>query len=293
MSTYKDIFEAVEKGTVEDVRYFIEAKGVDVGVRDDEGYTPLHSAATKYEIEIVEYLISKGADVNAKSYGSRIEAFNLTIPKVTPLMWPLVNIGREYLIEEDIIPVFQCLISRGADVDAIDENGWTALHTAAHKNYLKVVQCLVQAGANINAKTKEGNTPLHFAASTKHSNVKVLEYLASHGADINAKEEDGYTPLHSAAAHSPDADILQCLISLGANVNAKTHKGSTPLYFADSTSFANSEEKKRILRNAGGYSSSGGGTGSSGCLVFITAIGTLLTSGICGLALFVSAVWKF
>ena len=244
MSKYNDIFEAVEKGTVEDVKYFIEEKDVDVNVIGGvNGHTPLHLAATNYKVEIMEYLISEGADVNAMSDNVLPSRSVFILPKSTPLIYPLVTISTRYLIEEDIIPVLQCLISRGADIDVRDGNGLTALHNAVFRNYLKVVQYLVQAGADINAKTEDGNTVLHIAALTDRTDPAMMRFLIAAGCPVNAERPDRHTAL----------DI------------------------------AETDEKKRILREAGGKSGIDVRRSGSGCLVLFAALGTLLTSGIFGL----------
>jgi len=63
-----NIFEAAEKGTVQNVEAFLE-EGVHVNVKDGAGWTPLHHAASSLfntDAKVLEYLISRGADVNAK-----------------------------------------------------------------------------------------------------------------------------------------------------------------------------------------------------------------------------------
>ena len=49
------------------VKYLIEVIGADVNGRDDGGYTPLHHAAARGDVEVINYLVSKGADVKAVS----------------------------------------------------------------------------------------------------------------------------------------------------------------------------------------------------------------------------------
>ena len=49
------------------VKYLVEEMGADVNMRDDGGYTPLHHAAARGDVEVINYLVSKGADVKAVS----------------------------------------------------------------------------------------------------------------------------------------------------------------------------------------------------------------------------------
>ena len=61
------IFNAAEQGNIEAVKKHL-ADGVDVNKKDKGGYTPLHWAAFRGHKEVVELLIAKGAEVNAKCY---------------------------------------------------------------------------------------------------------------------------------------------------------------------------------------------------------------------------------
>ena len=89
-------------------------------------------------------------------------------------------------------------LADGADVNAKDDDfGWTALHIAAMSTIdeqLEIAELLISRGAEVNAKDNNGRTPLHEAA--RHSSAKEISaLLIAKGADINAKESSGLTPL--------------------------------------------------------------------------------------------------
>ncbi len=80
--------------------------------------------------------------------------------------------------EGDIVEV-QRLLDHGANVNAIDENGWQPLHEAVHSGQLDIVKLLVERGADISAKTNNGGTPLWWAMGTFGDDHEVTQYLLS------------------------------------------------------------------------------------------------------------------
>ena len=109
-SHFKDIFEAAKGGIVKDVAYFIE-NGTDVNAV--RGHTPFHYAAEhNSNVEVLKYLISKGAKINAKGCLGR-----------TPL-----RLAAQF---NSSIEVLSYLISAGADVNTADNNGQTPLFGAS------------------------------------------------------------------------------------------------------------------------------------------------------------------
>ena len=66
-SSYENIVEAARRGTVEDVKFFVEKQGVNVNAKNQYGGTPLHTAAlANPNLEVLMYLISQGANANIK-----------------------------------------------------------------------------------------------------------------------------------------------------------------------------------------------------------------------------------
>jgi ankyrin repeat protein len=158
---YKDIFDAVQSGTVEDVQFFIEKKGVKVNVKNDNDQTPLHKAVNRGSIEITKYLLSKGADVHAKDHGG-----------LTPL--------TEVVFMSGNIALAKMLVSEGADVHAKDNDGTTPLHVAAMSGFVETAKYLVSVGSEVNANdNKYSFTPLDFARNYGHT--AVVQFLTSIG----------------------------------------------------------------------------------------------------------------
>ena len=75
--------------------------------------------------------------------------------------------------------------------------GISSLQYAVSQEDVDRVRSLIKQGAEVNAKDKVGETAIYDAAST--TNVEILNILIDHGANINEKGRDGNTPLHYAA----------------------------------------------------------------------------------------------
>ena len=88
------------------------------------------------------------------------------------------------------------LLQAGATVDAVDDDGWTALHVAAQGGYLSIVNLLLQAGATVDAVGDGGRTALHFAAYA--GKIQVVEALLNAGADKAMNDHDCMTALDEA-----------------------------------------------------------------------------------------------
>jgi ankyrin repeat protein len=123
------------------------------------------------------------------------------------------------------------LLKSGADVNAAQGDGMTALHWAAMNADVEMTTMLLQAGANIRAQSRLGGySPLHLAAQS--GSAAIIELLLARGAPANQPTTTGATPLMLAAA-SGSAVAAERLIDAGADVNAtELAQGQTPLMFA-------------------------------------------------------------
>ncbi len=102
------------------------------------------------------------------------------------------------------------LLDHGADVNARQKNGTTALMFAAGLGFgtgtfandyategqlLESVKVLMAAGADVNAVNEAGETPLHFGA---HASDDIVKFLAENGAKLDVKDKQGRTPVEMA-----------------------------------------------------------------------------------------------
>jgi len=123
------------------------------------------------------------------------------------------------------------LLKDGADVNAAQGDGMTALHWAARQGSIDTVRMLLFAGGNVRATTRLGGyTPLLLASQSGHA--PVIEALIKAGADAKSATAQGATTLMMAsAAGRPDA--IKVLLDAGADIHAKEpSRQETALMFA-------------------------------------------------------------
>ncbi|MFY9259905.1 MAG: ankyrin repeat domain-containing protein [Gallionella sp.] len=225
------------------------AHGADVNRKTGEGRsykTPLNYAAESNNLTVAKLLIARGADIegggssplsSAGMNGDFVEIAQLLVENgakvntASPAGWhPLrTAAGRGN------IKVTNYLLAQGADPNATDQAGFTALYSAASSDYsVPTAETLLRHGANPNAKNMHGSTALHQAAS--QCAVKAIELLLANKADVNAADNQGYTPLHRAISYGKNDTrkiAVEILLKSGANVNAKTTRdGETPFHKA-------------------------------------------------------------
>jgi ankyrin repeat protein len=225
------------------------AHGADVNKKTGEGRshkTPLNYAARSNNLPVAKLLIARGADVegagssplsSAGENGDFVEMAQLLVEngaKVnvpSPTGWYPIQTAAG----RGNIKVTTYLLARGANPNAADRAGFTALHSAAGSDYgYSTAEALLRHGANPNAKNMHGSTALHQAAS--QGAIKVMELLLANRADVNAGNNDGYTPLHGAVSYGKNdtrKSAVKILLERGANPNAKTSRdGETPFHKA-------------------------------------------------------------
>lgn len=130
---------------------------------------------------------------------------------VTPLMWA----AMAGLPVTDI----HALIARGAQIDARDTRGWTALSRAARRGQLDIVEALLNAGASADLPDDDGWTALFWAA--RHGHARVVARLLASGADRVWRNWQGATALDYALRSGDLATIValspECMPPLLAN----------------------------------------------------------------------------
>jgi len=230
-------------GDVSDVEKVFEHNPEAINTQDDEGMTPLACAIVQEQMDVVRFLLDKGADPNIPdkngdtplglaasrnktngtplcilllAKGAEVNPTNNTKYRIPPLSWA-VSSGNTELVK--------ILLTRGADPKARDGN---ILRSAASGGDTEIVEMLITHGADPKALS-DGMTPLHDASEGGRD--EVVKLLLAKGAEVNAKRFDGATPLMSAADRGHKT-CVEILLAKGASINAIDDKGNTPLHWA-------------------------------------------------------------
>jgi ankyrin repeat protein len=99
----------------------------------------------------------------------------------------------------------QALLNAGANVNASDSHGNTALIWASMDGYEEIVRMLLKAGANVNASNSYGNTALPWASIS--GKKEIVRMLLKAGANVNASDSQGYTALMMARGMGKQAIV--------------------------------------------------------------------------------------
>ena len=117
------------------------------------------------------------------------------------------------------------LVRAGADVNAVNRYGASALAEASTNGNAAIIKLLLEAGADANTRMKGGETALMLAA--RSGNPETVRALLGHGASPDQRERRNQTALMWAAAEG-HVEVVRALIDAGAGVNARLDSGFTP-----------------------------------------------------------------
>lgn len=171
------IFLAVATGDVESLREMIDQDGAIVEREYEiDQCKPLHLAALRNQMDVMELLIGSGAIVDS-----------LTSFHATPLHLACSKGHREAV---------QYLVSNGADVKQRDMYGYSPLHVALQHGKIDVAEDLLLFGVDIDYKKFDGKTALHVAAEA--GRIESVKWLIEQGARTTVKDEKGNTFIFGA-----------------------------------------------------------------------------------------------
>lgn len=224
--------EAVEKGSVnayDQLLYINQTPDQKVVI-----------AAINRDPQMLERALAAGGNPDTQA---QPDDYETNLQRRTPLMHALYlpmlleDYGVEYEPEARL-KAASLLLRKGADINAQDLNGKTALHYVVGSSRIRseyyeleqvqLLDTLLANGANPNIKDKEGNTALAQALTAtigQHIGIMELEKLLQSGADPNVTNNEGKTPLMMACKIDANFEIILALLQAGADVTITDNAG--------------------------------------------------------------------
>ena len=235
---------AIRSDRVDKCAYVLRSYGAEqLDLPDGAGYTPLARAASRGCAPVVDFLLSKGADVRAGRYPAFVLAARATDASI---LERLLELTPDITEEERSFAVLQCHVSGGNatlrallqaqprfSLEATNE-GWTILVLAASVGNIERIILLLDAGANIehyDPKPKDAATPL--LAAARFAQTKAIRVLHAYGADLHRVDNLGRNALHWAALF-PSAECAELLVKLGVDATVRDKEGKTPADYVES-----------------------------------------------------------
>jgi uncharacterized protein len=198
--------------------------GAKPNVADHSGKTPLHMAAQAGYLDLVKKLISKGADLNAKT---------ATAPPAEDFAFRRAGGEQTALLlaaKFNHVDIMRALIETGADVKLKNEDGAGLFLAAAASGHVTAAQVAYQYDKDVKAVDSHGFTAMHESVNatanlaTQPELTELVQYLAGIGVPLDEPDSRGRTPIQIGDVIPLDQPIQRMAdIIIG--------RGGTPRYF--------------------------------------------------------------
>ncbi|XP_048250459.1 ankyrin repeat domain-containing protein 17-like isoform X2 [Haliotis rufescens] len=236
-----DLHLACKKGDLDRLTCILSESLVNLNIRGQYGRTPLMMAAEKGHRQVIDLLVTQGADVSLVDYdrndilhvaclGGHVDLVKYVLSKKvadinnrgqyggTPLMMAAEKGHRQ---------VFDLLMTQGADVSLVDYDRNNILHVACLGGHTDMVKYILsQKVANINSRGQYGWTPLMMSAEKGHR--QVFDLLVTQGADVSLVDYNRNKILHVACLGGHTDMVKYVLSQKVADINSRGQYGRTP-----------------------------------------------------------------
>ncbi len=201
---------ACSANNVERVKMMLALGKFDLETKDRNQRTLLHNCVSSEHVPMIQFLISKGARVDAKDADGQT---------------PLASLIRVQGTGNKLAAIQALLVGR-SNPNAQDNEGRTALHEGVMTKTPEIVKALVAGGGDPDIANKKGVTPLTQAVINE--DYPVVKILIKTTKKLNALDKYGATMLHDAVINHR-VEMIRVLLEAGADRSAKNKFGKTPL----------------------------------------------------------------
>jgi ankyrin repeat protein len=259
-----DLLVAAATGNIDAVDAALRL-GADVNAAGEAGLTALDAALDRQRWTAAEHLFECGALLTASVTGK--ERALLKLLDLEPVLHPRTRT----LVKVVDLPgpkLFRAVLAQGASTTFTDERGNTLLMLAAKRHHVTALQALLAAGAEVDARNADGDTALAIASGKNEYELMVIgiglalqpdrdalmkivfrpaqrsdespatarrleaaKLLLAARADPDASDRRGDTALFEAT-RAGDAELVALLIAAGASVDRRNAAGNAPLLMA-------------------------------------------------------------
>ena len=247
---------AAEGGNISIVKSMLSC-GIDS--KDDESsVTPLIIAAMKNHVEVMKYLLQKGADISLTTGSKKGNALHIasqygSVAAIEMLLsYDLRPDSRDregntplvYAAGCGQIEAVNCLLKHGADPFLRGEHGWSLLHFAAQSGNVIIIETMLSKGLDIDSRGETlGLTPV--MVSIIFEKLEAAKYLLEKGADESLKTTERKISLLSLASAGGSVAAIEMLLSHGCSIVSRDNERNTPLMHA--ARLGNTEVLKYLL----------------------------------------------
>jgi ankyrin repeat protein len=230
------LHQACIDANIEMVKFLVE-NNADINAQDNEGWTPLHASVSVGTFEVVKFLISKTARLDICNNDGDLpsdltDSTNTQMKAFLDEQMRLQNIDAEYEKNKEELIMYEDVKEMKFHDKIHAKTGATPLHVSAAKGYSRVLKLLIQYGADVNALDNDGWTPLHAAAHWEQE--EACKILSENGANFELKNYSLQTPFEVC-----DEEMISKLKILQKNSKNQKMQQTTIEKLADVTSLSN------------------------------------------------------
>ena len=257
----------LEKADNTSIKYLLSKKGNEVNKLTHDGRTYIFWAAYKDNLEMMQYLLDKGAKTDViDSHGYSLLNFSAVTGQTNTALYDFI-LATGAQPNEDInrdganalllvapfakdFEIFDYFVAKGLSMQDVDAGGNGVFEYAARGGNTELLQKLIDKGiAYKQGNEGEGNAILMASQGTrgKQNTLETYQFLAGIGLKVNTVDASGRNALHNIAYRGKDFEVFNFFLREGVDVNQKDEDGRTP--FMNAVNY-NSLEIVKLLSDA-------------------------------------------